>query len=99
MSPDNNHDPQLDMNDYIGAIDENSGIHTSILTINVTDGDKPGSNDIVKSFTLSGEDASFFYIEMFGNYGILRSKLVYICVYIHVHVYLYMCNLCVCVSQ
>ena len=74
MSPDNNHAPILDSDQYTGAINENSDVGTSILTITATDNDKPGSTDIIKSFTLNGDDASYFYIEMFGNYGILRSK-------------------------
>lgn len=88
FSPDNNYEPVLDQGSYTGSILENTPAGAILITINVTDKDKPGSDNIIGNFSLTGNDAAYFYIEKFGDYGILRTKYVdykkYYTVQIHV---------------
>ncbi len=53
---------------------ENLLAGVEILTINVTDNDKPDSNDILADITLSGDDAQYFTVEVFGTYGVLQTR-------------------------
>ena len=80
LSPNNNYDPVLDQEHYTGSVAENTDPldNTAILTMTVTDGDVPGSDDIISYFTLSGDGAEYFYIETFGTYGVLRAKYVFV---------------------
>ena len=100
FSPDNNYPPVLDMSHYTGYVTENiDPAGTFVLNITVTDNDKFGSDNILSDLTLTGEDASFFYIEVFGNYGTLRTKYVNSLINVLVRSVAFLFVFCLCVMD
>ena len=53
---------------------ENVQPEVDILNIIVIDNDKPDSNNILSDIALSGDDAQYFTVEVFGTYGVLKTR-------------------------
>ena len=74
FSPDNDFSPVLDQTAYVGALDENSDVGSTVLTFSVTDGDRSGPAAEIGEATIVGDDAEFFRVNITSpTTGIITS--------------------------